>query len=354
MAERFLDESAVGWSWVPAQWNRQPEGWVFQEGYWDRTLENRGTLFSPAQVTATGQATGPIVYQPVSQVSPQDYGLLYGAYGRPNSNYDGYPGVTYDNTGQYYGYGFLWEPPAPTAVTSITLIPATTATRISARDWRFRRWIWWFWGWIWRRLWRIWIWGRVIRRPLWRLSLRFPYYGFGGFGGFGLGFGFGGIGFGGYGNGFGRFGNGGFGHRGYPFFPGNRGNQNVFVNNGTIINNNNRTINNRSLGINRPGGANHLNGVGTSHSSFANHSGGRNGALSPPASHAFASPYSHGNSHTNTSGQGANHRAGPVGSSWSPGYNGVSHNAVQHTVARPAFRTGRAERPWVIPVEFNH
>ena len=94
-------------SWVPAQWIKQPEGWAFQEGYWDRTLEARGTLFTPAQVANNANnnpADGPVVYQPLSQVSPQDYGLLYGAFGRPNSYYDGYPGVYYDQYGNYYGY----------------------------------------------------------------------------------------------------------------------------------------------------------------------------------------------------------------------------------------------------------
>jgi hypothetical protein len=94
----FWAKAQTSWSWVPAQWIRQPEGWVFQEGFWDRTLEDRGTLFTPAQVMpTTSGTTGPMVYQPLSQVSPQDYGLLYGAFGRPNSNYDGYPGGYYDN-----------------------------------------------------------------------------------------------------------------------------------------------------------------------------------------------------------------------------------------------------------------
>src|SRR5262245_47045805 len=46
----FWAKAQDGWSWVPVQWIRQPEGWVFQEGYWDRTLEDRGTLFAPAEV----------------------------------------------------------------------------------------------------------------------------------------------------------------------------------------------------------------------------------------------------------------------------------------------------------------
>ena len=94
-----------GWSWVPAQWIRQPEGWVFQDGYWDRTLEDRGTLFAPAEVDKSAkQGGGDVVYQPYTQISPEMYGQLYGAFGRPNSNYDGYPGVYYDDDGRFYGY----------------------------------------------------------------------------------------------------------------------------------------------------------------------------------------------------------------------------------------------------------
>ena len=52
-----------GWSWVPAQWVHQPEGWTFQDGYWDRTLEDRGTLFAPAQVAPSARS-GDTVYQP--------------------------------------------------------------------------------------------------------------------------------------------------------------------------------------------------------------------------------------------------------------------------------------------------
>ena len=44
------------------------------------------------------------VYQPLSQVSPNSYGRLNGAFGRPNTYYDGYPGVYYDTDGRYYGY----------------------------------------------------------------------------------------------------------------------------------------------------------------------------------------------------------------------------------------------------------
>jgi hypothetical protein len=99
----FWAKAQPGWAWVPSQWVKQPEGWVFQDGYWDRVLEDRGTLFTPAQVA--DQARNPnTVYQPLSQVAPESYGRLYGAFGRPYTYYDGYPGVYYDSDGRYYGY----------------------------------------------------------------------------------------------------------------------------------------------------------------------------------------------------------------------------------------------------------
>jgi hypothetical protein len=100
----FWAKTQPGWSWVPAQWIHQPEGWAFQEGYWDRTLEDRGTLFAPAQVDESAKSKDDLTYQPYTMVSPEMYGQLYGAFGRPNSYYDGYPGVYYDDSGRYYGY----------------------------------------------------------------------------------------------------------------------------------------------------------------------------------------------------------------------------------------------------------
>ena len=96
-------ESRPGWAWVPAQWVKQPEGWTFQEGYWDRVLEDRGTLFAPAEVDEPARVTE-TVYKPYTEVSPESYGLLYGAFGRPTTYYDGYPGCYFDSDGRYYGY----------------------------------------------------------------------------------------------------------------------------------------------------------------------------------------------------------------------------------------------------------
>jgi hypothetical protein len=102
----FWSKVQPGWAWVPAQWVRQPDGWSFQAGYWDRLLEDRGTLFSPAGLDPqdAAAANGPLDYQAVSEISPGSYGRLYGAYGRPTSYYDGYPGCFYDLDGRYFGY----------------------------------------------------------------------------------------------------------------------------------------------------------------------------------------------------------------------------------------------------------
>ena len=100
----YWTKAYPGWAWVPAQWVRQPDGWVFQDGYWDRTLEDRGTLFAPAEVDKSAQPSDNLTYQPYTTVPPEMYGKLNGAFGRPNSNYDGYPGVYYDESGRYYGY----------------------------------------------------------------------------------------------------------------------------------------------------------------------------------------------------------------------------------------------------------
>ncbi|MDE2508336.1 MAG: YXWGXW repeat-containing protein, partial [Planctomycetota bacterium] len=99
----FWAKAQPGWSWVPAQCVKQPEGWAFQEGFWDRTLEDRGTLFAPAEVSQDARKPE-TVYQPYTEVSPELYGMLYGAYGRPNSYYDGYPGCSYDADGRFYAY----------------------------------------------------------------------------------------------------------------------------------------------------------------------------------------------------------------------------------------------------------
>src|SRR5262249_18399664 len=60
---------------------------------------------APAQVNKSAvKSQDDLNYQPYTTVSPELYGQLNGAFGRPNSNYDGYPGVFYDEDGRFYGY----------------------------------------------------------------------------------------------------------------------------------------------------------------------------------------------------------------------------------------------------------
>lgn len=99
----FWTKSQEGWAWVPSQWVRQPEGWTFQEGFWDRQLEDRGILFAPAEVAQDARNAG-TTFSPYTRVGSESFGLLNGAFGRPNADYDGYPGCYYDPTGRYYGY----------------------------------------------------------------------------------------------------------------------------------------------------------------------------------------------------------------------------------------------------------
>ena len=157
----FWAKAQPGWAWVPAHWVRQPEGWTFQEGYWDRTLEDRGTLFAPAEVDKSTKTTDDLTYQPYTKVSPEMYGQIYGGFGRPNSNYDGYPGVYYDDSGRFYGYanygniggyyGYLDYPYYGGYGYPYYAQPINYG-------------IWWLWRlwWVWRiwRVWRVW--------PLWR------------------------------------------------------------------------------------------------------------------------------------------------------------------------------------------
>ena len=178
----FWAKVQPGWSWVPAQWVRQPDGWVFQDGYWDRTLEDRGTLFAPAEVNKSAQTADNLTYQPYTTVSPELYGQLNGAFGRPNTNYDGYPGVFYDENGRYYGYadygnlgayyGYLDYP--ATGGIRLSLLCHSRAVRWHGlRLWL--RWLWWRLWWLWRRL-------RRLRR-LWWLRRRLRWLGYGGYGG---------------------------------------------------------------------------------------------------------------------------------------------------------------------------
>lgn len=100
----YWADAQPGWSWVPARWIRQSEGWVFQNGFWDRPLEERGVLFAPAALADNADEVGQLYYSPYTIISPEIYGQLYGAIGRAGVDYDGYAGASYDDDGRYYYY----------------------------------------------------------------------------------------------------------------------------------------------------------------------------------------------------------------------------------------------------------
>ena len=352
----YWAKTQPGWSWVPAQWVKQPEGWTFQDGFWDRILEDRGTLFAPAEV-APDARNGNTVFQPYTQVSPQSYGTLYGAFGRPNSNYDGYPGCAYDANGRYYGYaqygnlgsyyGYLDYPFyggfGYPYVTSPVVVGTYGGYGLGG-----------FGGF------GLCGFGIGVSSAFYGVSpyyagfgYGYPYYGgfgyggfgYGGFGlgmglGLGLGFGFGypfyGFGFGyplygwgGYGGGWGNW-RGGYGHRA-PFYPGG-GVRNVNINRNINITRNfnvNRNINVAGRGLNRGG----MGGQ----SVMRQH----NGVMAPPSSRAFGNAFQH----AAVNGRGANagiHRAvvSSGGSNWNNGFNGVRHTQVSHASARSSVAAG--------------
>ena len=133
----FWAKAQPGWSWVPAQWVRQPDGWVFQEGYWDRTLEDRGTLFTPS-AGDSGNASGESGRQrrrlpaALAGLSRRITDCSTARFGRPNSYYDGYPGVSLRPVRcNYYGYASYGSLLAPTTATSTIRTSGPTATRTS-------------------------------------------------------------------------------------------------------------------------------------------------------------------------------------------------------------------------------
>ncbi|MFO0950394.1 MAG: hypothetical protein U0835_04445 [Isosphaeraceae bacterium] len=351
----FWASKQPGWAWVPAQWIRQPEGWAFQEGYWDRTLEDRGTLFAPAEVADASKQDQDLVYQPYTQISPQSYGLLYGAFGRPDEAYDGYPGCYYDASGRYYGYaqygsigsyyGYLDYPYYGTVGYPYLASPISYGYGYGGFGYG----------------------GFGFGYPLFGgFGFGYPFWGGFGFGypffgGFGFGYPFwGGIGWGGWGGGWGGGWNGpwrgpGWRHH-YPFYPG--GNHGGGPNGGW--NGHHRTIVQNPPG-NHPIGRSPNLGMPSrvTNGPLVRHSG----VQPPPSSRPYANPFAHhatnlgtahrqanvtravggpgqGNLARGNANAGVRHGsavAGPLGNGWTNAFNGGHAATVRHAAARPAF-----------------
>ena len=54
----------AGWTWIPDHYVWAPRGYVFVNGYWDYSLDRRGTLFAPVCFTRNVFARTAFVYSP--------------------------------------------------------------------------------------------------------------------------------------------------------------------------------------------------------------------------------------------------------------------------------------------------
>lgn len=81
------------WVWQPAHYVWTPRGYVYIDGYWDRTLERRGVLFAPMRVTRLVRTRENYVYSP--SVVIRIGALTAALFGSPDSNHYYF--------GDYYG-----------------------------------------------------------------------------------------------------------------------------------------------------------------------------------------------------------------------------------------------------------
>jgi hypothetical protein len=63
----FWTKGQPGWTWTPARWLYQPDGWAFIDGHWDRPLRERGAMFSPVLIEPS-QRMATYVHRPTRAV----------------------------------------------------------------------------------------------------------------------------------------------------------------------------------------------------------------------------------------------------------------------------------------------
>ena len=95
------------WLWVPAHYNWTPNGYVFVNGYWDRPLQQRGTLFAPVYFQQ------PVYQQPGYSYTPTialaATGLLTSLFVRPSYHqyyFGDYYGANSVQSGIYPWYSY--------------------------------------------------------------------------------------------------------------------------------------------------------------------------------------------------------------------------------------------------------
>jgi hypothetical protein len=85
-----------GWIWTPAQYSWTPRGYLYNDGFWDHPLENRGLLFAPVSFAAPLWNDPGWVYRPSCAVNYPC--LLSSLFIRPN--------YCHYYFGDYYGQGY--------------------------------------------------------------------------------------------------------------------------------------------------------------------------------------------------------------------------------------------------------
>ena len=104
--ERYLWRSGYwadyrpGWVWAPACYRWTPSGHVFIDGYWDRSLEDRGVLFPPVAIAQEVYAAPGFAYTPAYAIRPDSlYEALFVCRDRGSYYFGDYFGHDYAGAG---------------------------------------------------------------------------------------------------------------------------------------------------------------------------------------------------------------------------------------------------------------
>ncbi|MCY2964969.1 MAG: hypothetical protein NT069_15260 [Planctomycetota bacterium] len=95
------------WQWTPATYVQTPRGYVFVDGYWDYSLNNRGVLYAPARFNSGVMSQPGFSYAPSYAINPA--ALIANLFLRPTYGHyyfgDYYAG-NYGGMGYYPSYAY--------------------------------------------------------------------------------------------------------------------------------------------------------------------------------------------------------------------------------------------------------
>jgi hypothetical protein len=103
----FWALAQAGWTWIPDHYVWSPRGYVFVNGYWDYSLDRRGTLFAPVCFTRNVFARTAFVYSPTIVIGLDAF--ADNLFLRPDYchyYFGDYYAVAYDRAGFYPCFAF--------------------------------------------------------------------------------------------------------------------------------------------------------------------------------------------------------------------------------------------------------